>query len=120
MWARVTPEGYELNNVPFYARSLAYRDVVAAQKSAEGRLEYRSLIRASGHSTVRLLVTLQAEVEQIREEFRKLGCTSELSDQPTLVAIDIPPDVPYARVKVALEAGEAKDRWDYQEACLGQ
>lgn len=120
LWANTTAEGYELENIPFYVRSLAYGDIVSAHQTGDGVLEFDQLVRASGHSTVRLWVYEPEEVASIRENFAAMGCTSELSDQPQLVAIDVPPEIPYATVKAVLEKGEKSEQFDYQEGCLGQ
>jgi hypothetical protein len=120
LWATPTSEGYELDNIPFYASSLAYRDVVSADPAPGGLLEFGRLVRASGHSTIRLWITELESVERIREEFRAMGCTSELSDQGQLVAVDIPPNVPYSSAKMLLDKGEESGQFEYQEGCLGQ
>ena len=55
----------------------------------------------------------------VREALRQLGCTSEVSDLPCLVAVDVPPEVPCGKAKAFLEEGERSRRSEYQEACLG-
>jgi len=35
------------------------------------------------------------------------------------VAVDVPPSVPYARVKEFLDRGAEAGTFEYQEACLG-
>lgn len=47
-----------------------------------------------------------------------MGCDSEISDQPRLVAVDISPSVLYKEIKGYLDEGEVNGKWDYQEACL--
>ncbi len=55
--------------------------------------------RASGHSTIRLWFTSASDVPEVRDELKRIGCASELSDLPRLVAVDIPPGIAYANVK---------------------
>jgi len=120
VWADQVSDGYQIDNIPFYAPSIAYRDIVSARPAANGQLEYQRLVRASGHSTIRLWVASADDVPALREEFLKLGCASELSNLPRLVALDIPPSIPYSRVRAVLEDGERKHRFEYEEGCLGQ
>ncbi len=48
-----------------------------------------------------------------------MGCSSELSELPRLVAVDIPADVEYRGVREFLEQGEADGEFEYEEGCLG-
>lgn len=120
VWADPVPDGYRIDNIPFYAPSIAYRDIVAATRGANGQLEYQRLVRASGHSTVRVAIENLDDVEVVRRELRTLGCASELSELPRLIAVDVPPLVPYPRVRAFLDAGRKVERFDFEEACLGQ
>lgn len=56
MWAReLGGDLYELENIPFYAYGLNYKDVVRATASADGILEVREVVRPSGHKTLRVM-----------------------------------------------------------------
>lgn len=119
MWVIRRDDGYEIDNIPFYVKELALRDVVAARQDDGGILWYSELVRPSGHSTIHLWFSREAEVESVREALRQMGCASEVSNLPRLVAVDVPPDVPYEKVKAFLDQGEHAGRFEYQEACLG-
>ena len=119
LWAIPRADGYEIDNIPFYAREIALGDVVAAQTDEQGALWYSELVRPSGHSTLQLWVARQEEVESIRQALRQQGCASELSDLPRLIAVDVPPEIPYAKIKRLLDQGEQSGQFQYQEACLG-
>jgi hypothetical protein len=120
MWAVVADDGYRLDNIPFYARGYALGDIVSASPDDGGMLRCTGLVRASGHSTIRILCTATDRVPGIRADLSAMGCDSE-ADSPVLVAIDVPPTVPYAQVRAYLEEklrlGEIDD---YEEGCLGQ
>jgi hypothetical protein len=120
IWAIPRSEGYELDNIPFYARLVALGDIVSATRGDDGELWYDGLVRPSGHSTVRLWFAHENDVQRTRDELRALGCLSELSELPRLVAVDIPPDIPYSLVKSKLDEGERGGRFEYEEACLAQ
>jgi hypothetical protein len=122
LWALEVGEGrYQLDNIPFFARELACGDIVAAvpmEGADEGILRYERLLEPSGHSTFRVLVHDEAQVPEVCDLLEGLGCGTERSHLPRLVAIDIPPTVSLDAVRQALEPGRAQERWDYEESCL--
>lgn len=120
LWAIPREDGYQLDNIPFYARGVANGDVVAVRRGPDGELWYDELVKPSGHSTLRRWFAREEDVQKTREELRALGCASELSDLPRLVAVDVPPDVPISLVREKLEQGERDGLFDFGEACLGQ
>jgi hypothetical protein len=121
IWAVPTEEGFEIDNIPFFAREIALGDVVSAKRDVDGFLRYEALLKPSHHSTVRLWFATgkEAEVPRVRQELRDLGCPSELSDLPRLVAVDIPADVEYPTVRHLLDAYERDGLLEYEESCLG-
>lgn len=119
MWAIVEPGGYKVDNIPFYATSIAVGDVVRAEPDADGLLRYSGLVSPSGHSTVRIWVSKKEDVENIRKELRSMGCSTEMH-LSRLVSVDIPPSLSYPYVKNYLEKLENGGILEYEEACLGQ
>ena len=55
---RGSPEGFELQNSPFYAKGVSYLDVVEAipDNAVSGEFHYQKTLMPSGHSTYRILV----------------------------------------------------------------
>jgi hypothetical protein len=120
LWAVPVGEGlFRIDNIPFFAHSIALGDIVAASPE-QGLLRFKEVVQPSGHSTVRLILYDAAEVPKVREHFKQLGCESERSHIPGLIAFDVPPSVSWAVIQRELEAGYVQERWDYEEACLGQ
>ncbi|NMO20007.1 DUF4265 domain-containing protein [Pyxidicoccus fallax] len=119
MWTVKREDGYAIDNIPFYAKELALGDVVSVNNAADGTLWHSELVRASGHSTIRLWMASESDVPRVRGELKRMGCASEVSDLPRLVAVDIPPNVPYGSVKAYLDEGRGVGTFEYQEACLG-
>ena len=118
LWVIPLGEGlFQVDNTPFFAWDLALGDVVAADPE-EGVWRFKQVVRRSGHSTLRLLIYDVAEVPVVIERFTALGCLSERSHIPGLVALDVPPSTSWAEVKRLLTEGEAAKRWGYEEACL--
>jgi hypothetical protein len=119
VWAVPTAHGYRIDNIPFYAKGVACDDEVIAVPAEDGLLHFMELRSSSGHSTVRLWFVNESDVQPVRETLRAMGCPSEL-DLSRLVAVDIPPSVPYTRVREYLDKQEAAGVFEYEEACLGQ
>lgn len=118
LWALPSGEGFKLDNIPFYVKGVSFGDVVSAER-VEGCLCMKELLETSGHSTVRLWFASEQEVQPVREALKSMGCSSEVSDQPRLVAVDIPPTIAYEDIRSYLDEGESNGKWDYEEACLG-
>lgn len=119
MWTVARDGGYELDNIPFHVKELALGDVVSASESSDGRLRFAGLLEAKRHSTVRLWFASDRDVLRVRDDLKRMGCASEGSELPRLVAVDVPPSVSYATVQAYLDEGEAAGTFEYQEACLG-
>ena len=67
---------------------------------------------------IRLYVSNVSEVQKARDEFRALGCESELSHIPKLIAIEVPSNVSFAPVADLITEGQDTGRWDYEEGVL--
>lgn len=118
MWVRPLGEGlFQVDNIPFFASDIALEDVVAADPE-KGVWRFRQVVRRSGHATLRLIIYDVAEVPAVIERFARLGCISERSHIPGLIALDVPPSTPWAEVKRLLVEGETQELWGYEEACL--
>jgi hypothetical protein len=119
LWVFERDAGYEIDNIPFYVKNVAVGDLVSAERDENGLLWFSKLIKSSGHSTIRIWFAREDDVATVREQLRRLGCSSEVSDIRRLVAVDIPPTVEYRGIKMMLDDGEAAGNFDYEEACLG-
>jgi hypothetical protein len=118
LWVIPLGEGrFQVDNTPFFAWDMALGDVVAADPE-DGAWRFRRLVRRSGHATLRLIIYDVAEVPSVIEQFTRLGCLSERSHIPGLIALDVPPSTSWAEVKQLLAEGEANERWGYEEARL--
>lgn len=119
LWAEIVGTGTaRLLNYPFYAKGVSYLDEISIKpaesppnEGAEGTgpslFDFGSVLRHSGHGTVRVVLTSEKHRDQAEEavsQVEKLGCTFESADfdLPTL-AIDVPPQVDQHRVMAILE-----------------
>lgn len=120
MWTLKQADGYQIDNIPFYATELAFGDLIRAEPDDSELLWYAGLNSPSGHSTIRLWFSDEKHVQSVRANLKQLGCGSEISDLPRLVAVDVPPSVDYGTVvKTFLDEGERDGVFEYEEACLG-
>lgn len=118
VWAIPEGNGFRLDNIPFYVKGFAFGDLVHA-KQINGSYVVDGLLSPSGHSTIRIWFLNTKDIQSTRAFLEATGCGSEVSDQPQLVAVDVPPNVSYAEIQAFLEDGLSKGKWDYEEACLG-
>ena len=119
MWAVERADGYEIDNIPFHVTSLAVGDLIAARRDEDSLLWFTQMIKPSGHSTIQILFAHEKDVASFRAQLEQMGCSSEKSDIPELIAVDIPPAVKYEKIKLILDEGERDGKFEYQEACLG-
>lgn len=119
VWASAVEGGYRLDNIPFYARGFAWGDLVSAAPDPDGLLRFTGLVAPSGHSTIRLWFVDASDVQKVRDELRAVGCDTEL-DLSRLVAVDVPPDIPYKRIRAYLDDKERAGVFEYEEGCLAQ
>ncbi len=121
VWATPVAQGlYRLGNIPFFARGVAYEDVVSAVRKDDGTLGFVEVVRPSGHGTLRVIVYEESDAPGLRRELEEIGCDTERSHIPNLFAVDVPPSVSLEAVRHLLDADTASERWEYEEACLGE
>jgi hypothetical protein len=118
VWATPVGEYYKVENIPFYATSIAYGDLVSAE-DRDGELFFDELIEASGHSVIQIIFYQEEDVEPITQDLVNLGCTWEGSHLPTYIAVDVPLGIDYKSVQIYLEEKTNTKKLGYREACLG-
>lgn len=117
-WAIPLDNGtYKLDNILFYALEYSLDDIVSIE-NRDGEFYVNGLVEESGNSTVRIIFNHIGDVEFTREKLRELGCDSEISNNPILIAINIPKSVRYNKIKEILDIGETEEKWSYEESCI--
>jgi Domain of unknown function (DUF4265) len=106
VWAeQVGPDHYRLDNSPFWAYGVSWRDVVEAHMDEGGQLGFTRIVEKSGHRTVRTIfqpgIDENSEGQAVIDEVVRLGCTYE-GMHPGYIAIDIPPAVELMQVAAYL------------------
>jgi hypothetical protein len=121
MWARALGEDlYEVRNVPFEAYELNWGDVVhAVAPSEELAPQVRSVVKRSGHLTVRLIVNDDdlsvSERETLFERLNELEAFYEHAGG-RLYCFDVEPQADYDEVRSLLIAERDAGRLVFEEA----
>ncbi len=121
LWATVVDldKGlYKLNNIPFYAPASCDDVIFAEYDQDEERLTYRETIEHSGNSTIQVFIFDESiDIENLREEFKVLGCDSEKFDD-SFFALEIPAKLDYKPIRQKLLELEQKELISYAEPNL--
>jgi hypothetical protein len=116
-WAEKVGDNYKLDNILFYAPGYSLGDIVEVE-NRNGELFVTGLVEESGHTTVRIIFYEDEIVNPTMNQLEEMGCRWEGSNIPTLMSVDIAPEVDYTLIKRFLNEGEEKDLWSYEESCL--
>jgi hypothetical protein len=126
LWAKRIAAGavggiFELDNTPFHAKGVSYRDAVRA-KTVEGMLEFTGVVEHRGHSTYR--IAFEAQTDAVLAQWKKLldlGCTREWAPCQGLIlyAVDVPPTADIDAIDVILGEGESQGLWNVERSHLG-
>jgi hypothetical protein len=108
---------YKLDNILFYAPEYSLGDIVKVEHRGEEPFVV-GVVEESGHSTVRILFNDIDNVQTVRMYLDEIGCSSEISNIPILISVDIPPDKKYSDIKKYLDLGESEGKWSYEESCI--
>jgi hypothetical protein len=118
LWATMTGSGlYKVDNIPFYVKGISSGDLVSAVLD-DDQLRFDQLVEPSSNSVFRLYVDDVTDVQTSRDEFKALGCESELSNISKLVAFEVPGAVDFNTVATLLDEGLASGRWECEEGVL--
>jgi hypothetical protein len=122
LWAIDQGDGtVQLANTPWFAQGIASGDLLRVEVDADGLRWAVEIAQASGHCTFRLIVLRDGGSEiarrEVLESFHRFGTTGEGIEQFGMVALDVPPDADYGRIRELLEHGEAQGWWEWDEGC---
>jgi hypothetical protein len=110
-----------LENVPFFARGVAFGDIVSAQPAADGRLTVEDVVRHSGHSTFRILFDAEllgnGRVSEIMQQLVDAGGTYEKA-RANLWALDVADRQNVNAIQEKLQELAELKQLDYEEGYL--
>jgi len=120
VWAIERPGGYELDNIPWYAKGVSCGDLVEASPDEDGRLSFDRVLRRSGNSTLRVWLSAAevGECSKVRAVIEQAGATSELNGARFL-SVDVPA-ASLSAVWAYLEAGETRGTWEFEVGHLAK
>ncbi len=110
---------YQIKNIPFYAPNIAYDDIVKVEDE-EGVLYFDEIIKTSEHSTIQIVFFKKELSEIIAKDIELLGCSWEGMDNQKIIAIDVPPNINYAKIREYLNIQFGRNILDFKEACLSE
>jgi hypothetical protein len=118
LWAKKLPDGsYEIDNLPFYVRDISLGDKVSAIEHG-GELHFEKLLLPSRNSIVRVFVKSPEQVELTRQELRKMGVESEVSDLPRMFAALLPPNVDVHKILEFLDERTESQEISFEESAV--
>lgn len=121
---KVWDQKYRLENSPFFAKGVSYKDIVAAEK-VKNRLIFVDTILSSGHSTYHVLLKDKMVKPQewliYWDPLEEIGCSYEENRELalTMLAIDVPSGTNIREVYKLLELGERAGVWEFEEGHCG-
>ena len=92
---------YRLDNIPFHAYDLHYRDVVRAVPRAPGQMPtIVEVVKPSGHKTLRVLFDAELQDEDVRRLLDGLAARNVAYERSRghFYALNVPPDADYQAV----------------------
>jgi hypothetical protein len=118
LWAvEVESALFRLTSTPTFARGLSCGDVVHVVPF--GNRWYADHIeRSGGHSTLRVVLFVDAAHDRLLELGAVWGCSVDHTEIAGLFAIDVPPDRSYRGLREALAVGARDGLWDVDEGNL--
>lgn len=114
LWAEPVPDGYRLQNTPFFADGCACGDVVAASTGSDGRLWFNEVVRESGNCAIRVIVH-DGDLPAAAKRFASLDVHGEGAPQFDVLALSVAPDADLAAVVRLLAEGAADGSWTHEE-----
>ena len=113
VWAEPLGENrYRLDNTPWFAYGVSWKDVVEAKPEIEGdnMPDFIRVVEKSGHRTIRVILEDEKAKKEVLEEIVKLGCTYEGAND-IYFGVDIPPDANLEALTAFLT--KRKEQWEH-------
>lgn len=108
---------YQIKNVPFFVPNIAYGDIITVEKDGDN-LYFDSMFKPSEHSTIQIVFFKNEAIKDIIKDIEYLGCSWEGMNNQKLLAIDVPLNINYFKVKEYLNNKFEENILDYKESCL--
>jgi hypothetical protein len=118
LWCIPTEHGtYVVDNIPFFVRDISLEDEVSARKV--GKLfHFLDIVKKSRNSTVHVLMKKIEKTPYIRERLESSGCSTELMDELSLIAVSMPSDSNIAEALAFLDDEAEKSNIGIEESSV--
>ena len=117
VWANKEKNYYRIKNIPFFAPSIAYDDLISVEKDGN-ELFFDNIIKPSGNSTIQIVFFNKECIETVTNKLESFLCGWEGSHSDIYISVNIPKKVNYSFIKDYLDGMLSKNNLDYKEACL--
>ncbi len=123
LWATaLSAETAQINNVPFLQDGVAQGDIIRFETDSDGLRWARERVHASGHCAIRVLPKpdgpFGGSSSAVHAQFAPFGLGGEaFSSSLPLVALDVPADADFSRIKALLAEGESSGWWEFEVGC---
>ena len=122
LWGEKTTVDSEMRllNVPFFARGVAYGDLVHVRPGQNRReFVFERLNGESGHSTLRITVLDPRTRRDVQDRLRRAGCSWETAAQfSALLAVDVPAEADYRALRDWLRGRVSAGAIEFQESAI--
>lgn len=111
-----TPVGdeYRILNAPYFARGLAYGDLVRAEREPGRHPLLQRVSRRSGHYTVRVVLEHERFLNDLRGAVEAVAGRLEHQEGTNLLAVDVRGDAEARLLTARLDTLEREGRLDYE------
>lgn len=110
---------YQIKNIPFFAPNIAYNDIIKVEND-DGILYFDEVVKTSEHSTIQVIIFKIEFIDIFIKDIESLKCSWEGANNQILIAIDIPNNVHYIKIKSYLDKQFEDNVLDYKESCLSE
>ena len=111
----------EIDNTPFFAKSVAAGDIVACSRTgSEGVLQFERVVTESGNKAISIIFVDDDCKEDVYQHLRSSGHYCEYGEFAdfNMLAVSIAKDADYSTLKAYLDGKEANNSISYAELCL--
>lgn len=118
LWVEELVDGnYRVDNIPFYIRGISPDDVVSGELCG-GVLLYKSLVRRSTISVLRVIFFHSDHAARVLKGLVDCGCRWEGSHLPNFYSIEAPNSCAHECAEKLLAQEVSNDVLDYEESSL--
>jgi len=115
----INPYKIKIDNTPFFITNVALHDVVKVS-NVGNQFIFEEIEGFSGNHAISVILRSSSMKTKLLNEMRALNCYCEYGEfgSTKMLAISIPYDVSYAKIRDIMDDYEKKDLISYAELCL--